>query len=220
MQHDLLEIIKLFHTPMEYLKLNELSNSFNLQENKCFFLFDLLSNKCSYLESSIVNILGYNQKKYLNKGFLFFKATIHPTDFSYLITEIVTLIQISNNQNHIENICISVRIKHKNGNWIKSKINLIYLNKTSQNDKDVLFGFIEKDLNIHDENSMNLFNISSREKEVLKHLAAGNSAKTIAAELFISENTVITHRKNLIQKLQVKNSAELIKKGFELNILI
>ena len=53
--------------------------------------------------------------------------------------------------------------------------------------------------------------ISTREKEVLGLIANGLSSKEIAAQLFISNHTAITHRKNLIQKFKVKNTAHLIK---------
>jgi DNA-binding NarL/FixJ family response regulator len=51
---------------------------------------------------------------------------------------------------------------------------------------------------------------SRREKEVLQLLAAGYSSKEISRKLFITEKTVETHRKNLVQKADVKNTVELI----------
>jgi DNA-binding NarL/FixJ family response regulator len=51
---------------------------------------------------------------------------------------------------------------------------------------------------------------SQREKEVLDLLAKGFSTKDIARELFITEKTVETHRKNMAKKASVKNSAELV----------
>lgn len=53
--------------------------------------------------------------------------------------------------------------------------------------------------------------LTKREREVLQHLAAGGSTRTIADQLFISENTVETHRKHLLQKFGVKNSVELVR---------
>lgn len=55
--------------------------------------------------------------------------------------------------------------------------------------------------------------ISPREEEVLKLIADGYSSKQIADKLFISNHTAISHRKHLIEKFQVKNTAQLIKKA-------
>lgn len=55
--------------------------------------------------------------------------------------------------------------------------------------------------------------ISPREKQVLTLIADGFSSKEIADMLFISNHTAVSHRKNLIEKFQVKNTAHLIKKA-------
>lgn len=57
------------------------------------------------------------------------------------------------------------------------------------------------------------FRVSAREKQVLKLIANGFSSKEIADQLFISNHTAISHRKNLIEKFQVKNTAHLVKKA-------
>ena len=64
------------------------------------------------------------------------------------------------------------------------------------------------------QNSMQVQNqiISDRELEVLVQIAKGYSTKEIATNLFISENTVENHRKNLFHKLQSHNMADLIIK--------
>ncbi len=62
-------------------------------------------------------------------------------------------------------------------------------------------------------------NVSNREKEVLQLIAFENTAQEIAAQLYISINTVKTHKRNLLDKLDVKNMAGLVRKGFELGIL-
>jgi len=51
---------------------------------------------------------------------------------------------------------------------------------------------------------------STREKEIILLLANGRKTDEIAEELFISPNTVSTHRKNMLKKYAVKNTAELI----------
>jgi DNA-binding NarL/FixJ family response regulator len=53
--------------------------------------------------------------------------------------------------------------------------------------------------------------LTKREMEVLTLLGEGFSTKHIAEKLFISINTVETHRRHLLEKMQVKNSVELIR---------
>lgn len=52
--------------------------------------------------------------------------------------------------------------------------------------------------------------LSPREREVLTLIAHGHTSKEIAAKLFISAQTVETHRSNLMSKLHVRNVAGLV----------
>jgi DNA-binding NarL/FixJ family response regulator len=51
---------------------------------------------------------------------------------------------------------------------------------------------------------------SQRERAVLQLLSKGKSSREIADELFIAERTVESHRRNMVEKSDVKNTAELI----------
>ncbi len=66
---------------------------------------------------------------------------------------------------------------------------------------------------------MLLKTLSQREKEVLRLIAYEHTSREIAQELYISTNTVNTHKKNLREKLEVKNLAGLVRRGFELGLL-
>lgn len=57
--------------------------------------------------------------------------------------------------------------------------------------------------------------LTSREKEVLGCISEGLTNNEIAEKLFISPLTVDSHRKNLLAKFQVKNTALLIKFAVE-----
>jgi len=61
--------------------------------------------------------------------------------------------------------------------------------------------------------------LSERELEVLKLLAKGKTSEQIGLELNISPLTIKAHRRNMIKKLKVNNSAELISKVLEDGIL-
>jgi DNA-binding NarL/FixJ family response regulator len=54
-------------------------------------------------------------------------------------------------------------------------------------------------------------NLTTREREVLKMIAEGKSSKEIADLLFISVRTVERHRANLMDKLSLKKTADLVK---------
>jgi DNA-binding NarL/FixJ family response regulator len=60
---------------------------------------------------------------------------------------------------------------------------------------------------------------SRREKEVLQLLASGYSSRAISDKLFITEKTVESHRKNLVQKANVKNTVELITYAYMRGII-
>lgn len=61
--------------------------------------------------------------------------------------------------------------------------------------------------------------ITRREKEVLQLIAEGLTNTQIADKLFISVPTVNTHRKSIIEKFDVKNTAALIGKAIKTGII-
>ena len=52
--------------------------------------------------------------------------------------------------------------------------------------------------------------LSKREIEVLQYLSEGNTSEEIGNKLFISKQTVDKHRKNMLKKMNVKNTAALV----------
>lgn len=65
------------------------------------------------------------------------------------------------------------------------------------------------DLSI-EENACSGVVISERELEVIKYIAEGYTNIEIAELLFLSQHTVNTHRKNIMQKLGVNNTAAIV----------
>lgn len=57
--------------------------------------------------------------------------------------------------------------------------------------------------------------LTSREKEVLPLLVEGLTSAEIAERLFVSESTVVSHRKNILHKLNLKNTSALVKYALE-----
>ncbi|HUP98892.1 MAG TPA: response regulator transcription factor [Aeromicrobium sp.] len=61
--------------------------------------------------------------------------------------------------------------------------------------------------------------LTARELQVLRHVAKGQSNRAIAEELFISENTVKNHIRNLLEKLQMKSRMEAAMYAVRSNLL-
>ncbi|BAP30279.1 two component transcriptional regulator, LuxR family [Chryseobacterium sp. StRB126] len=61
--------------------------------------------------------------------------------------------------------------------------------------------------------------LTRREMEILKLICDGFSSKDISEKLFISINTVETHRKKILLKLNVKNTAGVVKYAIENHIV-
>lgn len=61
--------------------------------------------------------------------------------------------------------------------------------------------------------------LTKRESQILKLLADGVTNKEIAYHLNLSTRTIDAHRRNIMEKLNVSNSAQLIRVGIEKNLI-
>jgi DNA-binding NarL/FixJ family response regulator len=61
--------------------------------------------------------------------------------------------------------------------------------------------------------------LSDREIEIITLIALEFSGKEISEQLFISINTVETHRKNILKKLNAKNTISLVKYAIKYNLI-
>ena len=79
--------------------------------------------------------------------------------------------------------------------------------------------FVKKARSGEDENENEVFLLTQREREILKQVVEGLSNQEIASRLFIHIRTVETHKNNIMQKLKLKNSVELVKFAIRNNLL-
>jgi len=99
-----------------------------------------------------------------------------------------------------EELTLAIRTVHKGNKYFSAEISekMINFMSTQSTSEDIL---------------------SNKETEVLGLISEGLTTKEIAAKLFVSSRTIETHRANIIKKLEVKNTAELIKKAAKINLI-
>ena len=187
-----------------------------LQGNEDFSIVDLASNKTeliSKLKIQIPDIIIIDIDTVNG---------IEKEDLSKLLQEypdIGILVLTSNkNKETIYNI-----LKSGIKNFISKDCNtdefLSALKATSANEKYFSSYILDVLLSkkIWDSNEDNNINLTNKEIEIIKLLAQGKTTKDIAKEIFISYHTVNTHRKNILAKLNINNTSELVmyavKKG-------
>lgn len=63
------------------------------------------------------------------------------------------------------------------------------------------------------------YSVTRREIEVLEKMSEGLTVKEIASLLYISTHTIVSHKKNLLEKFDARNSIELVVKAVRNNII-
>ena len=108
-----------------------------------------------------------------------------------------------------EELLKAIKAVNNGETYCSGDVSKILLNKflTSSKSKKLIFEVEEK------------LELTKREKEILKLISDGLSNKEIANKLFLSSRTVGAHRYNIMQKLNVKNGAELVRTAFKLNLI-
>ena len=205
-----------------------------------FLLYSVRAGNFIFVSNSTQRILGYPAQNFIEEGIDFVASRIHPEDYPIVLTVSAKMnaskkdfpkrieLRIKNNQgkwiwteidfvvpddrdDHVSQIFGVMKdisnekekcLEDKAGQTFKYSIDSTYISHedyvlTSPFDNSLKSNAYKK--------------ITQREKEVLKLVADGFSAKEVAHKLFISIHTAINHRKNLIAKFHVKNTAELIK---------
>jgi DNA-binding CsgD family transcriptional regulator len=219
------------------------------EEECCIFLFTTRPPGLSpCIGSPLDSLTGYTPEEFHARGMNFWYSLIHPEDHSLVSERIVEAHEALHthylNGKAAVPMILRYRLRHPGGMYLKIRDSRFFLSGGGDGVVDHVLFRIEL-IDQLDSGSWMLQNLrrekkchnllevavrqqekfadppklTDREKEVLGLIAGGMSSKMIARECSISINTVETHRRHLLQKLDVKNSMELIRKASELFLL-
>lgn len=182
--------------------------------------------------------LGCSKDTLLDRGHSYFKSIIHPDDIDMLSHSVkdmkkFTYDKIPSHQKSKIFYTTNYRIKNASGDYL----NIVHrISPIVFDDLTTVWGlsqYIILDPNIklqvsasikrvkdnHSYETLFFKNysntkftnlVSNRERDIIKLLVLKNSSKEIAEKLFISPNTVDTHRRNILKKFKLSSTGELI----------
>ncbi|MCW3160220.1 LuxR C-terminal-related transcriptional regulator [Chryseobacterium oryctis] len=194
-----------------------------------FFLFDCFENKIIFSNSSFEVITGY---KCADFTLDFLLSIIHPDDLDYFFEcekrglEFTNKLSFNEHFKFILNYTYRIRISdgtyigisqqckgievNTRGHLTKTLVNHRVLPEyTTRQDSD--YKIFDKTKNIFVD-ADNCYNLTKRELEVVHLVGEGLSSEQIADKLFLSKNTIITHRRNILNKTNSSSFLELLKK--------
>ncbi|MFO7824650.1 MAG: LuxR C-terminal-related transcriptional regulator [Cyclobacterium sp.] len=191
------------------------------EKNLMVSVFDKGKKEFLYLNDSFNTILGYSKQEMVRGGWDFWFQKIKPEELPGIRSLFESIIQnpeFFNERSSIPTFSYHIQDTYRKWYLVQHQISLL-INSCNELLISYLYDFSNK------EKIENIFSrlrysvqqrsceISNRERQVLHLIGEGYSSKQIAERLFISIHTAITHRKHLIEKFAVKNTAQLIKEA-------
>lgn len=208
-------------------------------QNSVVSIFDLSQMEHVYLSPNFTDLLGWDPEKIAAPDNDYINQRMHPDDLSHLnnvswqFFELILRVDpVWREQMKFIKMIMDYRTQGKDGNYVR----VIEQHKLLELDKygnawlsmSILDISPDQDLNsmcryrlvntqsgelylFPAKESITEHRLSFREKEILQLLSTGLISKQIADKLFISVNTVNTHRQRIIEKLEVSNTAEAVQ---------
>ncbi len=202
------------------------------QNDQSFYMADMMQLKVLYASNGNRDLTGMTSGD-LNP--YHFMSLTHPEDLNRRSLGISQLIKMSNELYKAQKgtYLLSTTLRHTNsvGNYSNYLVQcyLFYssipyktvflTNIRTQIDwcKKIKYGYhfyVGDDMSYFRFPDIELLNqgnvFTEREFEIIKYIATGLDSKDIAGKLFISQNTVNTHRRNILKKTHKANISELI----------
>ena len=192
-----------------------------------------------YISKNMKSCLGLDKTLLKQKGMRYFWSRMHPDDVEGWLAALNELMNYTVNEISIEqrtrmNYTWNYRFKNSKDQYVNVIQNTTPIEFDMENKPiigmahyTVLNSNIKMDvcasakwLNDNNEYETRYFNnfsqklltngVSNRERDIIRLLVLNYSSKEIAEKLHISSNTVDTHRRNILKKLNISSTGELV----------
>ncbi|SHO49938.1 LuxR C-terminal-related transcriptional regulator [Desulfopila aestuarii] len=214
-----------------------------------FYVAESPSHTYHFMGRLQENVSGYTNEEFLQQGIGLFLQCLHPEEIDIIVNQMypdgMDVISQADEQEKQQILTqYNYRFKRKTGEYINLMEQLYVLEVDENGLATLILGNIivldnEEVLplrlsskifrnnavyetifsKVYNPITTPLSDVTGRELDILRNLAAGKRSKEIAKELFISPYTVDTHRRNLLKKLQCNSVVELAKIAFKYGLL-
>lgn len=209
-----------------------------------FYVVKFPDGKYNFLGKQQESVSGYANEEFMAKGVQLFLESIHPEEIDIILQQVypdITTFVASLDEEAKKRVMFqyNYRFRRKDGVYVNLLENVHILELDEMGRPGVVLGniimlhnsdFLPVRLNIKKFGTSEMAEtlltkvysdlqrkrlVTERELEVLRYLATGKTSKEVGRQLFISPNTVDTHRRNLLKKLECKTVVELTQIAFQ-----
>lgn len=213
-------------------------NQLDAVETGGILVFDMFKREHIFVSKSLEKLLGYNLDDIHNTGNEYFDLRIHPEDLIQIFKSAIQYLKYFFSFEPAQRPSIrfkainEYRIKNGDDNYIRVIEQFMPLEFDINNNMWLVVSVLDilPNANISDPATSKLYitssgeilqyqpdgtqpnqSLSKRENQILQLISKGMPSKLIADKLFISVNTVNTHRQKIIEKLNVNNTVEAVQ---------
>ena len=213
-----------------------------LQTNSLFFLLDSTKMEYVFVSNATQSVLGFTKEEAIKNGFQWLFSLLTSSELEYkqiVVNDFFTFLKelgkekmmnctvrydivvqrIDGKKVHLlEEVMVSevsesgdpVLIScflHDIGDYVKTEHRQCHIYLRQDGELKTIFS---KKYQVFEKSEMPL---SRRELQILQQFANGLTTQQVAKKLYITENTVKSHRKNILFKLGVKNTTEAVREA-------
>ncbi|HLF62840.1 MAG TPA: LuxR C-terminal-related transcriptional regulator [Saprospiraceae bacterium] len=220
---------------------------FVFHEDSLYFVIDHATGTYDFVSSNWDNLTGWPSQRMIDEGVSFSFGLVHPADTSAIVEALDSYRDyirhlIARGGAHNVMLSYTYRLRAADGRYLLCRQETIPIEFGPEGDFTHGFGIVRIlgeagsltnniDLTIQlvsqttslavirQTMSQPEVHLTDRELEVLSYLSSGLKSKEIARRTFISEQTVKSHRKHLLEKTETHNAAELTAYAVRLGLV-